>query len=152
MVPFGHGLSYTTFSWSGVEADTDELAVDGTVHVGCTVTNAGPVAGEDVVQLYVQQVGTSVVRPALELKGFARVPLAPGATARVAFDVPADVLAFTGLDLRRAVEPGRLDLLLAASATDIRGVVSVDVVGPRRIVGPDRALVTTSTVSPVHQS
>jgi beta-xylosidase len=155
LFPFGHGLSYTTFGWSeptleGEPVDTGraaEVPTDGRVRVGCTVTNTGDRAGTEVVQLYLHDPVAQVTRPVIRLIGYARVGLEPGRSARVEFTVPADVTSFTGRAGRRIVEPGDIELRLAASSTDVRQVARVRLVGPERETGPERELVTGVTVS-----
>ena len=78
---FGHGLSYTTFEYADLALSADEVATDGAVEVSCTVRNTGPVAGTEVVQLYLGDPVASVVRPVRWLAGFTRVALAPGEAA-----------------------------------------------------------------------
>lgn len=113
--PFGFGLSYTTF------AHTD-LVVDDCVRAGdsfaaaVTVTNTGAVAGTDVVQLYGHDVIGSVVRPIVQLLGYARLELAPGESQRVEFEVPTTRLAFTDRRLVRIVEPGDVEVWVASHA------------------------------------
>ena len=82
---FGHGLSYTTFEYADLALSADEVATDGAVEVSCTVRNTGPVAGAEVVQLYLGDPVASLVRPEKWLSGFARVSLAPGETAQITF-------------------------------------------------------------------
>jgi beta-glucosidase-like glycosyl hydrolase len=145
--PFGHGLSYTEFDYTDLELAGDEVPVDATIGVSCTVTNTGDRAGDEIVQLYARDPLASVTRPQRELKGFHRLRLEPGQAARVSFSVPTDVLAFTGMDLRRIVEPGQIDLALAASSEDLRLKASVTLTGPTRELGPDPQLLTTATHS-----
>lgn len=144
--PFGHGLSYTTFDYSDLVL-TESVAVDGVVEVSCVVRNSGARAGDEVVQVYVRDQVASVTRPVLELKAFQRVSLGAGESARVAFEVPVDMLSFIGRDMTRVVEPGLHDVFVGASSADIRlrGVVSVE--GDVRRPGEDRALVFTAAVS-----
>ena len=111
---FGHGLSYTTFEYADLALSADEVATDGAVEVSCTVRNTGPVAGTEVVQLYLGNPVASVVRPERWLAGFARVSLAPGETARITFRVHADRTSFTSKDLTRIIEPGNITVTLAA--------------------------------------
>jgi beta-glucosidase len=145
---FGHGLSYTTFSYGDLELSGSELALDGTLTVSCSLTNTGRRSGSEVAQLYIHDPFASATRPVQELKGYARIDLDPGRSARVTFELPADLLSFTGLDLRRIVEPGRIDLMIGASSADIRLRASVELVGDGpRLVGPGRALTTAVTVS-----
>ncbi|WP_066517463.1 beta-xylosidase/alpha-l-arabinosidase [Curtobacterium ammoniigenes] len=147
---FGHGLSTTAMEWSDLAVDgstvadaPDEhvvtVATDGTLEVSVTVRNAGERAGVEVVQLYVHDPVASVVQPTQRLVGYARVALEPSASATCVFRVAADVAGFTGRDRTRIVEPGRIELRVAASSDDIRFVVPVDLVGEQRTLGRDRA-------------
>ncbi|KQX05619.1 MULTISPECIES: beta-glucosidase family protein [unclassified Leifsonia] len=141
--PFGHGLGYSPFEWSDAASSTaisGPIAVDGRVEVSVTVGNVGDRSGVEVVQLYLHDTVASVVRPVQRLIGFARVPLEAGASARVSFEVPADLAAFTGRDGRRVVEPGEIVLGLARSSGDIVFAQSVELVGSRRVVDHTREL------------
>ena len=91
---FGYGLSYTTFSFEGLKLSTPKLEADGTVQVTVNVKNSGARASDEVVQMYVQHLGSAVTRPQLELKGFKRVPIEAGAEQNVAFDLKARDLAY----------------------------------------------------------
>lgn len=113
--PFGFGLSYTSFDHSGLTAD-DEVASDGTFTVSVRVTNIGRVAGTDVVQLYGRDLVASLARPVVQLLGYQRVTLEPGASAQVRFTVPTTRFAFTDRSLTRVVEPGDVEVWVAASA------------------------------------
>ncbi|HEY0118574.1 MAG TPA: glycoside hydrolase family 3 C-terminal domain-containing protein [Cellulomonas sp.] len=123
--PFGHGLSYTWF-------DYDDLAValvdpeTGGLRVEVTVTNAGPVAGAEVVQLYIGDPGSAVPRPVRELRGFEKVSLAPGESARVGFDLAARDVAYFG-DGAWRVRGGSLVVEVGASSRDLRARATVDV-------------------------
>ena len=92
--PFGFGLSYTTYAYKNLELDKEEISSDGTLRVSVEITNAGNVAGEEVVQLYVGHEGSQLERPLKELKGFSKVHLAPGETKRVEFALAARQLAY----------------------------------------------------------
>ena len=135
---FGHGLSYTTFTVDGVEADTTEVPTDGLVRLRATIGNTGTRAGTAVPQVYLSDPVASVTRPVRRLVGFARVAVPAGATAAVEFEVHADLTAFTGRDLRRRVEPGRVVLTVAQSVADPGVAVAVDLTGEVRFVGHDR--------------
>jgi beta-xylosidase len=128
--PFGAGCGYTTFRWSQLRVDGDEVTTDGWAGVELTVENTGDRAGVEVVQLYLHDPAASVTRPVVKLIGFARVGVQPGAAARVRFEVPAAVASFIGPDLDRIVEPGRIELRLGASSADIRLTAGFDLVGP----------------------
>ena len=147
LYPFGHGLSYTSFAYSDLALSAQTVPTDGTVTVSATVANTGDVDGVEVVQLYLSDPVASVVRPVQQLVGFARVPLAAGAAARVDFALHADRSAFTGVDRRRVVEPGDLVLALGGSSTDLPLTGSVTLTGPVRAVGADRVLTTPATVT-----
>ncbi|TDC67636.1 beta-glucosidase [Streptomyces hainanensis] len=138
--PFGHGLSYTEFAWSDASVDTDALDTDAAAEVRLTVTNAGERAGTEVVQLYLHDPVARTARPVNRLIGYARVPLAPGESAEVRFAFHPDLAAYTVAPGRRIVEPGALELRLAASSADIRHRLPVTLTGPERVVGNDRRL------------
>jgi beta-xylosidase len=152
--PFGHGLSYTTFRWDGVQVDgtavTDadrvDFTTDGAVRVSLTVSNVGRRAGTDVVQLYLHDPVAQVTRPDVRLIGYARVDLEPGASRRVSFDVSADLSSFTGVAGVRIVEPGDLQLRLSTSSSESRHIVNVRLLGPERAVGLSRRMVADVTV------
>ena len=113
--PFGFGLSYTAFAYSDLEVDgTVDSA--GTFTASVTVTNTGDVDGAEVVQLYGRDVVASVVRPVVQLLGYARVELAAGQARRVTFRVPTTRLAFADRRLVRVVEPGDVQVWVASHA------------------------------------
>src|SRR3984957_5267207 len=143
---FGHGLSYTTFEYADLELSADEVPADGEVRISCTMRNTGPVAGSEVVQLYLGDPVSSVVRPVQWLAGFARASLAPGEAARVTFRLHADRTSFTGRDLTRIVEPGTIAVTLGGSSDDLPLTGSFTLTGPIRTVGIDRVLATPVSV------
>ncbi|MFC4243225.1 beta-glucosidase [Gryllotalpicola reticulitermitis] len=113
--PFGFGLGYTSFAYDGFELD-ESVAAGGSFTASVTVTNTGERAGADVVQLYGRDVHGSIVRPVEVLVGYARVELEPGESRRVTFTVPTTRFAFSDRSLTRIVEPGELELWVAAHA------------------------------------
>ncbi|MFZ4130559.1 glycoside hydrolase family 3 N-terminal domain-containing protein [Streptomyces cellulosae] len=135
---FGHGLTYTTFAWSDLTVDAEEAPTDGEFTASLTVRNTGERAGTEVVQLYLHDPVASVVQPVQRLVGYARVDLEAGEERRVRVTVPADVASFTGRDGRRIVEPGALELRLAASSTNARLTTTVTLTGPTREVDHTR--------------
>jgi beta-xylosidase len=143
---FGHGLSYTTFAYTDLVLSADSIATDGTVEVSCTVRNTGPVAGTEVVQLYLGDPVSSVVRPVRWLAGFARAALRPGEAARVTVRVHADRTSFTGRDLTRIVEPGTITVTVGGSSDDLPLTGSFTLTGPVRTVGIGRVLDTPVSV------
>ncbi|MGZ5439580.1 MAG: fibronectin type III-like domain-contianing protein, partial [Candidatus Aminicenantales bacterium] len=90
------------------------------VRVSCEVSNTGPVAGAEVVQLYIHDPLASVVRPVLELKGFRRVVLEPGASATISFDLGPKELSLFDRDMKEVVEPGDFQVYIGSSSRDIR--------------------------------
>ncbi|MDF2837634.1 MAG: glycoside hydrolase family 3 domain protein [Paenibacillus sp.] len=116
--PFGHGLSYTTFTYSGVRADRASIAGDDKLTVTVTVTNAGSVAGVETVQLYIQDVHGSIVRPVKELKGFRKLRLEPGESKVVAFAIGVSELRFWSPANGYAAEPGAFVAYVGTSSAD----------------------------------
>ena len=116
LYPFGYGLSYTTFSYSDLTLERQSLGTADTLRANMTLTNTGQREGDEIVQLYVRDLAGSVTRPVKELKGFQRVHLAPGASAIVPFSVPVASFAFTGLDMKKKVEPGSFILWVGPSS------------------------------------
>ncbi|WP_420036691.1 glycoside hydrolase family 3 N-terminal domain-containing protein [Streptomyces sp. cg28] len=140
LYPFGHGLSYTTFSWDVPHCDGPELATDGETTLRFTVRNTGDRPGTEVVQLYLHDPVGSVARPEVRLVGYARLPLDAGASAEVQATFPADLAAYTGADGRRTVEPGALELRVSASAEHVHHIVPLTLTGPVREVGHERRM------------
>ncbi len=115
--PFGFGLSYTTFEYTDLHLDSDEIPLGGTIRVQATVTNTGPVQADEVVQLYLRDPVASRTRPVRELAGFQRVRLAAGESETVTFELHADDLAGIDRQLRRVTEPGRFEVWVGGDST-----------------------------------
>ncbi len=130
--PFGHGLSYTNFTYSGFTVDKEKITPEGKAKVSVSITNTGLVAGDEIVQLYVHDVFASIVRPVKELKGFARVSLPPGKTCRVIFDLSAEMLSFIADGENRIVEPGSFEIMIGKSSEDILWSQEISVTGKVR--------------------
>jgi beta-xylosidase len=127
--PFGHGLSYTRFALHGPSLDRTALGPEDEVAIAVEVENVGERTGDEVVQLYVRDEDASVTRPVKELRGFRRVRLSPGERRRVTFRLAAEQLAFTGLDGRLVLEPGRVRLLVGTSSTELPCQAEVELTG-----------------------
>jgi beta-glucosidase len=127
--PFGHGLSYTRFALHGPSLDRTTLGPDDEVAIAVEVENVGERTGDEVVQLYVRDEDASITRPVKELRGFRRVRLSPGERRRVTFRLAAEQLAFTGLDGRLVLEPGRVRLLVGTSSTELPCEAEVELTG-----------------------
>ncbi|WP_399882306.1 beta-glucosidase [Streptomyces sp. BBFR51] len=149
---FGHGLSYTRFDWTDLTVDVREAPTDGEFTLTFTVRNTGGRSGTEVVQLYVHDPVASVVQPVQRLVGYARVELQPGEARRLRATVPADLASFTGRDGRRVVEPGGLELRLAASSADPRLTARVTLTGAERHVDHTRRLHSVVGQEPVSRS
>ena len=115
---FGYGLSYTTFAVDHVRLTEPVIPRSGSTRVLADVTNTGARYGSEVVQLYIRDRVSSVTRPVKELKGFARVPLRPGETTTVSFDITPESLAFHDVHMRQVVEPGEFTILVGTSSRD----------------------------------
>ncbi|CAL9464476.1 hypothetical protein SUDANB126_02724 [Streptomyces sp. enrichment culture] len=150
LYPFGHGRPYTTFAREDFTGGDEpvELATDGAHDVSPTVRNTGGREGAEVVRLHLHDPVAPVTRPDVRPGGYRRVELAPGAAARVTFRFHADLSAFTDRSGRRVVEPGVLELRLAASSADVRHTARLTLTGPVRVLGPDRRLRCGTEVSP----
>ncbi|MER7676945.1 glycoside hydrolase family 3 N-terminal domain-containing protein [Streptomyces sp. NPDC096934] len=141
LFPFGHGLSYNPAVWTRVESTGSGIwPTDGTCRVAVTLRNTGTTATSEVVQIYLHDLVSEVVRPVQFLVAAPRVDLAPGATRTLLVDLHADQTSYTGLAGRRVVDPGDVELRVGASSTDIRAALPVRLTGPRREVGFDRRL------------
>ncbi len=121
LFPFGHGLSYTKFKYTGLQVSPRKIHSDGKLTVTVAVENVGRRAGDEVVQLYVRDVKCSVKRPAKELRGFERVRLQPGERKTVTFQLPGEKLAFYDEQTHGfVVEPGAFELMVGSSSADVR--------------------------------
>lgn len=117
---FGFGLSYTTFEYSNLVIDPQSNSAGGEFHVSLDVKNTGKHDGADVVQLYIHDVVSSVVRPVKELKGFSKVFLKAGETKKAEFTITPEELSFLNQDLHRVVEPGKFTIMIGRSSEDIK--------------------------------
>ena len=119
--PFGHGLSYTSFAYRDLELSASSVDAQETLQIALTVTNTGKLAGEEVVQLYVRDVESSLPMPEKELRDFAKVLLQPGESRRVAFSLEKRAFAhYDGTVHAWVVEAGQFEILVGASSRDIR--------------------------------
>jgi beta-glucosidase len=120
LYPFGHGLSYTTFSYANLQVSPEAQKIGGTIRVTVDVTNSGSVAGDEVVQLYLQDVQSSVTTYDQVLRGFQRVALKPGETRAVTFTVGPEDMQLFNAQQRWVVEPGTFEVQIGSSSADIR--------------------------------
>lgn len=119
LYPFGYGLSYTQFGYTGLQLNTTELTATGALKATVTVTNTGQYDGVEIVQWYVRDHVGSVTRPLKELKGFNRIELKKGESKKVEFSLTADQLAFHRLDMSFGTEPGDFSLFAGGNSKDL---------------------------------
>ncbi len=120
LYPFGFGLSYTTFAYGDVALSKKEISEGETITVTCRVTNNGTMDGEEVVQLYVQDLVGSVTRPVKELKGFQKIMLKAGASKDVTFTITTEDLKFYRADMSYGFEPGRFKVFVGGNSRDVK--------------------------------
>ena len=127
LFPFGHGLTYTSFRYGKATLDSRKISGDEVLHIEVPVTNTGKRAGAEIVQLYIRDVESSLPRPVKELKAFRKIELAPGETGIVRFEIDKDALCYFD-DARHewVAESGKFEVIIAASATDIRTTATFD--------------------------
>jgi len=124
LFPFGHGLSYTTFEYDKVSADRKEMEASDKITFSVKVKNTGKRAGQEVVQLYITDLKSSLPRPVKELKGFEKISLQPGEEKTVTFTVDKAALSF--FDDKKhdwVAEPGKFEAIIGASSANIKGKV-----------------------------
>jgi beta-glucosidase len=151
LYPFGHGLSYTEFRYSDLTQSTSTLAPGERIDISITVENTGAVASDEVVQLYIRDPVASIARPVLELRGFKRIELSPGARKRVTFSLTPEQFAFWSPQSNNKggwlIEAGRIDFWTGASSADLRARGSFEITRTHTGSAPATALPTRVTVS-----
>jgi beta-glucosidase len=120
LFPFGFGLSYTTFEISAPHLSAGQIKADQPVTVSVDVRNTGKVAGDEVVQLYLHELVSSVTRPVKELKGFRRVTLAPGQSTTVQFTLDSEAFALWDEHMKHVVEPGAFEIMVGPNSVDLK--------------------------------
>jgi len=118
LYPFGHGLSYTSYTLGAPQLSRTTMSPADTLHVSVVVNNTGKVVGDEIVQLYLRDDVATVTRPVQELRGFQRVSLAPGESRTLDFPIDARDLAFYDVDMRRVVEPGSFTVFVGTSSVE----------------------------------
>lgn len=120
LYPFGHGLSYTEFKYHNLKIAPDKQGPAGNVSISLEVENVGERKGDEVVQLYINDVVSSVTTYAQELRGFRRITLDPGTKKTVTFTLTPDDLSMLNPNMERVVEPGTFEVMVGSSSEDIR--------------------------------
>jgi beta-glucosidase len=118
LYPFGYGLSYTSFVYANLRV-SPETSADGRVEVSVDVTNTGNYDGEEVAQLYIRQLYSSVTTPLKALKGFQRLGLKKGETRKVTFELTQNELSIWNRQMKRVVEPGEFQVMVGGNSEDL---------------------------------
>lgn len=122
LYPFGYGLSYTAFSYGEIKPARIDLSGNESLAISTTISNTGKYAGEEVVQLYIQDPVASISRPVKELRNFRKVMLQPGETKEVSFTVTTDDLMFYNSELKYDWEPGEFIIYIGTNSQDVKSV------------------------------
>ena len=138
---FGRGLSYTTFEYSNLSCNKEEVAPDETVQLSFTLTNTGNLAGTEIVQIYGKDLYASMARPMQELIGFSRVTLQPQESKRIQVEIAPSQMAFLDEDIRWKIEKGKILVRIGSSSEDIRLESSFSVTEDAFIKSRDRVFV-----------
>ena len=120
LYPFGHGLSFTQFKYEDLIIIPKQQRQGGNITVSVNVTNIGDRAGDEIVQLYINDIVSSVTTYVQELKGFKRISLEPGEKQTVSFTLTPDELSLWNRHMERVVEPGDFEVMVGRSSVDIR--------------------------------
>lgn len=116
---FGHGLSYTSFEYSNLKISSSTITIRETLEVSIDLKNTGKYDGEEVVQLYINDKYSSVIRPVKELKGFKKIFLKAGENKKVSFHITSEELSFYGADGAFIAEPGEFDIMVGGNSQDL---------------------------------
>ena len=119
---FGYGLSYATFKYENLRLAQEKIGTGGATSIKVDVTNTGKMKGDEVVEMYIHDLVSSVTRPVKELKGFKRITLDPGQTMTVELPITPEVLSFLDVNMHRVVEPGAFDIMVGPNSTDLKTV------------------------------
>ncbi|MBR6414923.1 MAG: beta-glucosidase BglX [Bacteroidales bacterium] len=123
LYPFGYGLSYTTFEYSGLSLSSDSMPMDGKVTVSVNVKNTGKYDGKETVQLYIHDVVSTSTRPVKELRGFKKIFLKAGESQTVTFDLTAEDLKYYNHALEYVSEPGDFEIMVGTNSRDTETVL-----------------------------
>ena len=120
LFPFGFGLSYTSFDYTGLQLDKSIIKAGENLTLRFKLKNTGKYKGDEVVQLYLHDELASVARPVKELKGFQRVSLEPGQEKEIQFTITPDMLTMLDVNMKEVIEPGKFRIMIGSSSVDIR--------------------------------
>ncbi len=117
--PFGHGLSYTQFTYEDLKISNSVISPNSEITVSTTITNTGKMKAKEVVQMYIKDEIGTVTRPDKELKGFQKIELAPGESKNISFKITPKMLEFTGLKMDKILETGDYTVMIGSSSQDV---------------------------------
>lgn len=120
MYAFGHGLSYSSFTYDNLKIEKEAFGKKENQKVTVTITNTSDRAGVEIAQLYIQDVFSSVATPVKQLKGFRRVSLKPQEQKEVTFTLTPEDLSLWNMEMKRVVEPGEFKVMVGAASDDIK--------------------------------
>lgn len=147
LYPFGYGLSYSEFRYSNFAVETTEVPLNGEIKVSLEVENIGRFEAEEVVQLYISRLYSSITAPIRELKAFKKVSLKPGEKKKLTFIVPTELLAIYNKDLKLVVEPGEYKVIIGRHANDTAFEAIVRLVGSKPLeIGSRRVFASQAYV------
>ncbi len=129
LFPFGYGMSYSQFAYDSLRIDRAEIGIGDSAEAECLVRNSGKMEADEVVQLYIRAMITSVATPVMELKGFQRIHLRPQESMKVSFKIKPSMLAFLDQHFNRVIEPGQFQIRIGSSSRDIRLKATLSVHG-----------------------
>jgi beta-glucosidase len=118
LYPFGMGLSYTSFQFTNLRLEKSVIHTNESTYILVDVKNTGQCAGEEVVQMYIRDIYSSVTRPIKELRGFKKLMLVPGEVKTVGLEIQPEHLAFTDINKKYTVEPGEFEIMVGNSSRD----------------------------------
>ncbi|MCU9613052.1 glycoside hydrolase family 3 C-terminal domain-containing protein [Caldibacillus lycopersici] len=122
LLPFGFGLSYTTFTYSEMQVTSTVLTKDNPIQIQVDVTNSGELAGEEIVQFYIRDIAGEIVRPVKELKAFEKVSLQPGERKTITFTLTEEQLRYYHSDLQWQSDPGTFELFVGPNSRDVQSI------------------------------
>ena len=120
LFPFGYGLSYTTFEYNDIKLSKNNISTTESTTVSFSIKNTGTRDGDEVVQLYIRDMLSSVARPVMELKGFQRIHLRAGESRTVSFAITPEMLSMLDINMKEVVEPGEFRIMIGEASIDIR--------------------------------
>lgn len=146
LYPFGYGLSYTNFEYSNLRIHSHEVEIDGSMQISIDIKNIGKCAGDEIVQLYINDEAASVTRPVKELKGFARISLNQEETKTITFHLSPKQLGFYDINMDYVVEPGVFNVMVGSNSEDIKANAIFEIDGERTIIGNDKVFFSTVSI------